>query len=191
MKALKVIFIYLFFVSFAGAQKKSVHLKIFVLNNFVDKVFLRNKTDIVFQINSKKKGVFAASFEIEEGIYQLKYDSFYTDIYLKNGFNLKATFDGSHFYESLKFEGIGADENNFIASEFKRDENDDENYFYSLNEPDFEDFLISVEKNKLDRLLEGSFSTFFIDYEKKSIKAQLLKIRDLYQDRKLTQRKSN
>ena len=54
---------------------------------------------------------------------------------------------------------------------------------------DFETYLSTVEKNKLELLNEQSFSDYFNDYEKKCIASQLLKIRDLYQDRKLTQKK--
>lgn len=191
MKGLKFGFICLFFVTFVSAQKKSVQLKILVSNNYVNKLFLRNKCDIILEINLKKKGVFGANFDIDEGVYQLKYDTFYTDLYLKKGFNLNISFDGLHFYETLKFSGTGSNENNFIASEFKKEDELEENSFYNLNESDFEEFVIGTEKIKLDKLMLESFSDYFIEYESKCIKAQVLKIRDLYQDRRLTQRKSN
>ena len=120
MKNFKISIICLFFATIINAQKNGVQLKINVLNNDVDKIFLRNKSDIVLTINLKNKNTFASSFDIIEGIYQIKYDAMYTDVYLKNGFNLKVAFDGLHFYETLKFEGIGAAENNYIALEFKK-----------------------------------------------------------------------
>ncbi len=191
MNSLKCAIFCLFISSILVAQKKSVQLKILVSKDYVGKIFIRNRSDIILEINLKKKNIFATSFDIEEGIYQLKYDTFYTDIYLKNGFNLIITFDALQFYETLKFVGVGANENNFIASEFKKDENLAANSFYNLTETDFEAFLLTTEKTNEDSLLIGSFDAFFIEYEKKSIKAQLLKIRDLYQDRKLRQKNSD
>ena len=189
MKNFKISIICLFFATLINAQKNGVQLKINVLNNDVDKIFLRNKSDIVLTINLKNKNTFASSFDIIEGIYQIKYDAMYTDVYLKNGFNLKVAFDGLHFYETLKFEGIGAAENNYIALEFKKEDDFDEQVIYGLNNLDFETYLSTVEKNKLELLQEQSFSNYFTDYEKKCIASKILKIRDLYQDRKLTQKK--
>lgn len=189
MKNIKISIICLFIATSLTAQKKGVQLKISVSNNYVDKIFLRNKSDIVSEINLKNKNTFVASIDIIEGIYQIKYDAMYTDVYLKNGFNLKIAFDGLHFYETLKFEGIGAAENNYIAAEFKKEDDFDEQVIYGLSNLDFETYLSTVEKNKLELLNEQSFSDYFNDYEKKCIASQLLKIRDLYQDRKLTQKK--
>ena len=40
-----------------------------VANNYVDKVFLRNKSAIILEIGLKKKGVFETAFDIDEGIH--------------------------------------------------------------------------------------------------------------------------
>lgn len=189
MNSLKIRFICLLFATSISAQKKAVQLKIMVANNYVDKVFLRNKSAIILEIGLKKKGVFETAFDIDEGVYQLKYDTYYTDVYLKKGFNLSCTFDGLNFYETLKFTGAGAHENNFIASEFQKNDTVDINFFYNLNESELETYLIDIEKSEVDKLSQESFNAFFVEYETKCIKAQVLKMRDLYQDRRLTQKK--
>ena len=189
MNSVKIGLFFVFFATFAVAQKNAVQLKIRITNNYVDKIFLRNKTDIVLEIGMKKKGVFATAFDIEEGVYQLKYDTFYTDVYLKKGFNLSCTFDGLNFYESLKFSGSGAHENNFIAAEFQKNDSIESSSFYNFSQSDLETYLTDIETTKLNKLALESFNPFFTDYETKCIKAQVLKMRDLYQDRRLTQKK--
>ena len=189
MNNVKIGLLFVFFATFAVAQKKAVQLKIVVANNYVDKIFLRNKTDIVLEIGMKKKGIFATAFDIEEGVYQLKYDTFYTDVYLKKGFNLSCNFDGLNFYETLKFNGSGAHENNFIASEFQKNDSIESSSFYNFSQADLETYLTDVETSKLSKLALESFDAFFTNYETKCIKAQDLKMRDLYQDRRLTQKK--
>lgn len=189
MNNLKFSVIFLIFSSFLMAQKKSIQLKMMVSNNYVDKLYLRNKTHLILEIGLRKKDLFVAAFDIEDGVYQLTYDTFYTDVYLKKGTDLIISWDGFRFYETLKFAGIGANENNFIASEFKDDESSNENPIYDLNETEFENYMLTLEKKKLEKLSKEKFDVYFLEFEKKSVTAQLLNIRNKYLDRKLTEKR--
>ena len=190
MNNLRFSVVFLIFSSFLMAQKKSIQLKMMVSNNYVDKLYLRNKTHLILEIGLRKKDLFVATFDIEDGVYQLTYDTFYTDVYLKKGTNLALSWDGLHFYETLMFTGIGANENNFIASEFKDDESSNENSIYDLNETEFEDYMLTLEKKKLEKLSKEKFDAYFLEFETKSIKTQLLNIRNKYLDRKLTRKRN-
>lgn len=62
-------------------------------------------------------GNFSAKFRINEpGIYFIKQEKAYTDIFLRNGYDLTLSVDTKSFSNSIKFEGEGAIFNNYILS---------------------------------------------------------------------------
>ena len=73
-------------------------------------------------IVADKNGVFKDKFSVTEGFYQLSDGTEYTQLYLKNGFDLTLTMDAKEFDESIKYAGKGAAENNFIAQMALEDE---------------------------------------------------------------------
>lgn len=67
------------------------------------------------EISVAKDGSFSSSFDVPEGIYQVYDGAEYTEVFLKNGFDLKLTMDTKEFDESIKYTGKGANENNLLA----------------------------------------------------------------------------
>lgn len=55
--------------------------------------------------------------DFENGYFKLTAGKEYTKLYLKDGYDVYVYIDAAHFDESIKYEGIGASENNFIAKQ--------------------------------------------------------------------------
>lgn len=92
------------FVSFAGTitHQNSDSLKIY--NTTYSKV-----------IKVAPDGSFKDTLHIEPGVYRLYDGGEYAALFLKNGYDLTMSLDTERFDESIKFEGIGSEQSNFLA----------------------------------------------------------------------------
>lgn len=79
-----------------------------------DKIVLKNGT-FKQVIPVAKDGSFSASFNAPEGMYELFDGAEYSEVYLKNGFDLTMSLDTAQFDESISYKGKGANENNILA----------------------------------------------------------------------------
>ena len=69
------------------------------------------KFDKSFEITIpvERNGNFSAKFKINEpGFYFIKQEKAYTNIFLRNGYNLKLNLDTKSFPNSIQYEGEGA-----------------------------------------------------------------------------------
>lgn len=96
---------------------------------FSGKIANQNSDKVTISGNGLKKvipvakdGTFSDSFEVKEGMYQFFDGGEYTELYLKNGFDLKMTLDTKEFDESIAYTGKGAAENNFLAKKTLEEE---------------------------------------------------------------------
>jgi thiol-disulfide isomerase/thioredoxin len=92
------------YVSFSG---KIVHQ-----NSDSLKIYNKDYTKI---IKVAPDGSFKDTLHLEPGIYRLYDGGEYASLYLKNGYDLTMTLDTELFDESIKFEGVGAEQSNFLA----------------------------------------------------------------------------
>lgn len=152
-----------------------VEFSIKVTNKPSDSLTIRNQTQSQL-IVSDKKGEFKSNFNVTEGFYQLKIGEQYTNLYLKNGYNLAATVDYSKFDETLKYTGKGAKENNFLAKqlvEASKVQNDPfEEAKKATTETQLNDAISKIKASKLSNIptdLDAVFTTTF----KKSIEDEL------------------
>jgi thiol-disulfide isomerase/thioredoxin len=82
---------------------------------------------------------------IKEGLYQLFDGVEYAQLYLKNGYNLKMTLDGKMFDESIKFDGEGSKENNFLAKQAMEEQKYPYDQVLTMDE---ENFKKAVEEKR-------------------------------------------
>lgn len=137
-----------------------------VTNKNGDVLFIKNGRTIVKEIKADEKGEFKATFPIKEGLYQLFDGAEYAQLFLKPGFDLKMTLDAAQFDESIKFEGKGAKENNFIAQHALAEEKVDYNALLALDEAAFNkafDEKVNGDIAKLEKTtgLDANFVTTF------------------------------
>jgi len=68
------------------------------------------------KIDVNKDGTFSDTLKVETGNYSIFDGGESTSLYLKNGFDLTMTLDTKQFDETVKYVGIGADANNYLAA---------------------------------------------------------------------------
>jgi thiol-disulfide isomerase/thioredoxin len=163
---------------FSGnAQKKeNVSFQAEIANRNGDSIKILNRSNgkEIKKIAVDKAGLFKDSFVVEEGMYMLYDGKEYTQMFLKNGYNLKLKLDAKQFDESIVYSGVGAAENNFLAQNAVSENKYDYDTLLALNESDFGK---AVEKKKeADFLaLDGKkLNANFVALQKKSTEGSLV-----------------
>jgi len=137
-----------------------------VTNKNGDVLFIKNGRTIVKEIKADEKGEFKATFSIKEGLYQLFDGAEYAQLFLKPGYDLKMTLDGTKFDETIKFTGKGSNENNFIAAQTLAEQKFDYNGMLALDEAAFNkafDEKLNGDIARLDKQtgLDANFVTTY------------------------------
>ena len=184
MKKLCIVALLALGIHESQAQKKEAFtLQAEIANRNSDTIRILNRTNgkELLKIGVDKKGIFKGSAPVEKGFYMLYDGKEYTQLYLKNNFNLKLKMDAKQFDESIVYTGVGAVENNFLAqnavSESKFDYNsllaaDEANFAKRIEEKKAAD-LASLEGKKLD--------AEFVMLQKQSIEMNLASLKQYHQ----------
>ncbi|HEY0091459.1 MAG TPA: TlpA disulfide reductase family protein [Flavobacterium sp.] len=117
----KVLFLFLLTVATTFAQTDVMKFKGKIANKNSDAITLTGP-GFKHTIPVDKDGKFSDSFSVTPGIYEFFDGSEYTEIYLKNGLDLKLTMDAKNFDESIVYKGKGAKENNILAKKILDEE---------------------------------------------------------------------
>ena len=110
-----------------------------------------------YDLSLNEEGKFNDTLDLEEGYYTFTHGRERTEIYLKPGDVLNVSLDSKNFDESIKWEGEGANENNYLAQKALLEESIKGSYkdLYSLDELGFVEEIASRE-SKMDSLLEAT-----------------------------------
>ena len=167
----------LFFCALGGNAQdiKLVNFEAEIANRTVDTIkILHGKTQKeVSKIVVNNKGLFKDAFAVEEGMYYLNNGKEYTQLFLKNGYDLKLKLDAQKFSESIVYSGIGGAENNFMAQKAMADSKLDFNKLMSSTEDDFAK-AIKERKTSIISKLEGEkLDSSFVSLQKKDIENSL------------------
>lgn len=120
-----------------------------------DKVTISGN-DFKHEVKMNEDGSFADTLRIENsGYYTLTHGRERTSVYTKAGDNLNVTLDAAKFDETLKYEGKGAERNNYMAAKFLANEDFDFQKVYAQEEADFVK-TIEEAKTKMEKLLNDT-----------------------------------
>lgn len=144
------------------------------------------------KIPVKDNGTFSDTLKLPyDGMYYLILNdekSFY--VYLEKGFQLQLETNVDDFINSMKYTGIGQEENNYLIQKNKiieskyGDQSKFENVLkiYSVEEKDFLDNIETLKKNMLDNLASLNLKNEkFVKNEKKEIEILALKYYEQYE----------
>lgn len=93
-------------------------------------------------------GTFSDTLNVGSGIYNLFDGVETTLIYLENGFNLEITIDTKQFDESIKYTGIGAEPNNYLATRaLKQEAVFDNTALFQLEKSAFNQKLAEIKED--------------------------------------------
>jgi thiol-disulfide isomerase/thioredoxin len=168
MKNLFTLFAMVLFSSVAFAQE-NMAFQAKIENRNGDILYIKDNKTVVQEIKLNPKGLFQAQFPIKEGMYQLFDGAEYAQVFLKNGYDLKMTMDATQFDESIKFEGKGSKENNFLAEETRNDEKFDFNQVLTLDEVAFTRAVEDKKKGDFERLEKAGLDPYLVQTYKNSV----------------------
>lgn len=107
-------------------------------NRASDTITIRGAQKFIKKIAINKNGLFTDTFEVTTGFYQFFDGSEYSQLYLKNGYDLLMTLNAKEFDESISYNGKGSLENNVLAKKALDDEQFELKHFTSDDEAAFE-----------------------------------------------------
>ncbi len=135
-----------------------------------DVISIRDMNTVLKVITVRGDGTFDEMVEIpHSGLYSFVYARESTPLYLRNGFNLNITLNTVEFDETLKYTGVGADCNNYLAAKFLVKESVFGNYAdYNMDEKTFLHLRDSVQNVLMDMLMKVEDKEF-VEFEKQAL----------------------
>ena len=154
----------------AQSQTKNyVTFKAEIANKNGDFISLRDNKKVYKKIQVNKDGVFKDTVNIKEGLYQMYDGVEYTDLYLKNGYDLTLKMDAKKFDESISYSGVGANENNYLAKATLAESAFEFDKLMDLNDADFSAAIENKTKSDLAKLEGSKLDASFVALQKKKI----------------------
>ncbi len=172
----------MFFTLFFAFAQDNVSIKATITNRNSDFLFIRDFDNNLIKEIEVKDGVFFAKFPIEEGIYYLNDGVEYTEVYLKNGYDLNINVDAKMFDETINYIGIGAEENNYLAIETIKALEINLTQMVKLSVVDYEKFIEKEKKPEYEKIENSGFSSAFKINKKKNLDAKFKFIEKFYDD---------
>jgi len=114
MKKITLLLVAIIIASCTNEPKDYATLSGKITNKNSDNIIVRTPS-YTKEITVKEDGTFSDTLKIESGVYNFFDGKESTNIYLENGYDLNVTLDTKEFDETIKFTGIGAENNNFLA----------------------------------------------------------------------------
>ena len=103
------------------APKDYVTLSGKITNKNGDSIFIRNR-NFNKAIALNEDGSFSDTLKVEPGTYSFFDGNEYTNLYLKNGYEINMTLDTEKFDETVTYSGNGSEQSNFLADKSRLEE---------------------------------------------------------------------
>lgn len=190
MKKIGLLLLVLVFSNVSFGQEKLLKFQADVTNRNGDILFIKNNKVIVKEIKVEGDGHFSTSFDVKEGMYQLYDGAEYTDLFLKNGFDLTAKIDAKNFDESIVYSGNGAKENNYLAKKIIEDSEFNYDELLEATPDEFNKKINDKQTTAITALEKGGYDTVFVDLQKKGMQQELFELK-MYFKQKQDQKKLN
>ena len=181
-KVFLIVMVFIGVLSINAQKKPNLIFQAEIVNRNGDtiKILNRNNGKEVRKIGINKQGVFKDSFAVEEGIYMLFDGKEYTQMYLKNSYNLKLKMDAKNFDESIVYSGIGSNENNFLAQNTVSESKYDYNSLLVLNKEEFDKRIVEKKKTAILKLDSKKLDPNFVTLQKKNEEKSLAGLSKYY-----------
>jgi len=157
----RIALLLLFIFSSSVSAQENMAFQAKIDNKNGDILYIQENGKTVQEIKLNPKGMFQAQFFIKEGFYQLFDGAEYAQLFLKNGYDLKMTMDAAQFDETIKFEGKGSKENNYLAEETLAEEKLEINKWMALDQDNFKKVVDQKKNTDLDKLQKAGLDPYF------------------------------
>ncbi len=164
------------------AQEKFA-IKANIANRNGDVLFVKNNNIIVKEIKVDGSGYFTSTFDIKEGMYQLYDGKEFTDVFLKNGFDLFLNMDAKKFDESIIYTGKGSEENNYLAKKVMAESDFNFEELLALTPEEFTKKINEKQTADFSALEKGKYDPNFIALQKKGMGMEMLQMKMEYKNK--------
>jgi thiol-disulfide isomerase/thioredoxin len=148
-----------------GQSKKYVTLEANIANRNGDVIKIINNGKIVKTINVNQKGVFKDTLMVDGGRSRLSDGVETTELFLKNGYDIKLKMDAKQFDESIVYTGKGSLENNILAQRILADEKLYDNNIANVNDETFNKLIDAKKTADASRLNNKKLDPEFVKIE--------------------------
>lgn len=150
-----------------GQAKKYVKFEANIANRNSDTIYIKNNYKFSKKLVVNSKGIFNDTLNVKDGSYYMNDGKESTELYLKNGYNLKMKMDAKEFDESIVYTGKGEAENNLLVKRTLLLEKYLSNEVSILNEADFKKAMKEKEVADLKLLSNPKLDPDFVVLIKK------------------------
>jgi thiol-disulfide isomerase/thioredoxin len=128
------------------------------------------------------QGAWSDTLRLEAGYYRFDDENESSEIYLAPGYDLSLTLNTEEFDESIKYEGAGAEINNYLASKYMlMEQNQNLEEFAKLDETGAQAHLDGLQNQLTDNLKsQKDFSEEFVSMEKRNIQYSVEGLKSYY-----------
>jgi thiol-disulfide isomerase/thioredoxin len=187
-----LVVVFLFVATLTSVAQETVSFVAEIANRNGDVIYIRDiRNKPVKEIKLNEKGVFAATFPVEENFYLMFDGVEYAQLFLKNGFDLKLVMNAQNFDASLQFSGKGAEENNYIAQANLLDQKYDYEGLLLLEEADFTKKVDEKINAELSKLNQSKLDAKFIELQKNNVQMGSQGIKQYYAESQKNKRFNN
>lgn len=148
-----------------GQSKKYVTFEANIANRNGDVIKIINNGKIVKTINVNQKGIFKDTLMVDGGRSRLSDGVETTELFLKNGYDIKLKMDAKQFDESIAYTGKGSLENNILAHRILADEKLYNDSVLTLDDASFNKLVEEKRAADLARLKNKKLDPEFVKIE--------------------------
>ncbi|QOG02938.1 TlpA disulfide reductase family protein [Flavobacterium sp. MDT1-60] len=148
-----------------GQSKKYVTFEANIANRNGDVIKIINNGKIVKTINVNQKGIFKDTLMVDGGRSRLSDGVETTELFLKNGYDIKLKMDAKQFDESIVYTGKGSLENNILAQRILADEKLYEGSIANVNDETFNKLIEAKRAADAGRLNNKKLDPEFVKIE--------------------------
>lgn len=190
MKKIGIFLMALVLSNMSFGQQKTIKFQADIANRNGDIIFIKNNSVIVREIKVQGDGHFMTTFDVKEGMYQLYDGQEYTELFLKNGYDLSLKMDAQKFDESVTYTGLGSAENNYLADKIRHESDFNYEDLLSSTPEEFNKKITEKQNKETENLVKGNFDPLFVDLQKKAMQRELFEMK-MYFKQKQEQQKLN
>ena len=194
MKKLFLIVLILFCSIYSfGQSKNTITFQAEIANRNGDVVYIKDmKNKTIKEMKINEKGVFKDTFEIEKEDFYMFFDGTeYTQLYLKNGYDLKLKMNAKKFDESIVYKGKGAAENNYLAQSVIKEGEITPEKLAVLSENEFKKMTDEKKITEEKALDKSHLDKTFVEIQKKNIAMNIKGLQRYYNETKTIQKLNN
>lgn len=176
-----------------GQSKNTIIFQAEIANRNGDVVYIKDmKNKTIKEMKINEKGVFKDTFEIEKEDFYMFFDGTeYTQLYLKNGYDLKLKMNAKKFDESIVYKGKGAAENNYLAQSVIKEGEITPEKLAVLSENEFKKMTDEKKITEEKALDKSHLDKTFVEIQKKNIAMNIKGLQRYYNETKTIQKLNN